>query len=70
MTRITFSLLRFDQPKGGEMLSPKTHFEQVPLEVVKQIVAKQVQNEELAVDEAKQKYSTKLSMSQRRIEAK
>jgi hypothetical protein len=49
MTRMSFGLLRFVQRgKEDEMLTPKTHFEQVPLEVVKKIVAEQIKKEELA----------------------
>ena len=35
------------------MISPKTHFEQVPLEVVKKIVAEQIKKEEAAERTAK-----------------
>ena len=41
------------------MLTPKTHFEQVPTEVVKKLVADQIKREALAKLKAKQKSSTK-----------
>ncbi len=40
------------------MLRPKTHFEQVPLEVVKKIVAEQIKKEELAERTANRKSTT------------
>jgi hypothetical protein len=48
-----FGLLRFCQQKGTE-----THFEQVPLEVVKKIVAKQIKKEESAERSLSRKSST------------
>lgn len=59
MTRITSLLLRFGQERGGAMLTPKTHFEQVPTEVVKKLVADQIKREALAKLKAEQKSSTK-----------
>lgn len=47
MTRMTPDLLRSAQEKGIETVNRKTHFEQVPLEVVKKIVEKQIGEQEL-----------------------
>lgn len=58
MTRMSFGLLRSVQQEGGAMLRPKTHFEQVPLEVVKKIVAEQIKKEELAERTANRKSTT------------
>jgi hypothetical protein len=58
MTRMSFGLLRFGQQEGLAMLSLKTHFEQVPLEVVKKIVAEQIKKEERAERTANRKPST------------
>jgi hypothetical protein len=48
MTRTTSRLLAFRQIQGVTMLRLKTHFEQVPLETVRKIVAEQIRREQAA----------------------
>jgi hypothetical protein len=45
LTRTTPGLLVFSLPEGVSMLEPKTHYEQVPLEIVRKIVEEQIQLE-------------------------
>jgi hypothetical protein len=47
-TRTTSALLACRWTKGVTMLQLKTHFEQVPLETVRKIVAEQVRREQAA----------------------
>jgi hypothetical protein len=45
LTRTTSGLLAFSWSEGVPMLQPKTHFEQVPMEVVRKIVEEQIRRE-------------------------
>jgi len=45
LTRTTSGLLAFSWSEGVPMLQPKTHFEQVPIEVVRKIVEEQIRGE-------------------------
>jgi|GEM_PF-6109719 len=49
LTRTTWGLLASESVQESWMVKPKTHFEQVPLDIVKQIVEKQ---SDLTVTEA------------------
>ena len=45
LTRINSSLLRFEGRSEHSMLTAKTHFEQVPLGIVKKIIEEQEKQE-------------------------
>jgi hypothetical protein len=45
MTRTASGLLVSGPSEGVQMLEPKTHFEQVPLEVIRKIVEEQILRE-------------------------
>ena len=45
LTRTTSGLLASRRSEGVPMLEPKTHFEQVPMEVVRKIVEEQIRRE-------------------------
>lgn len=62
MTRMTSGLLGSRELKGAiEMIKPKTHFEQVPLEIVRKLIEEETQQEETTAltQETKQKNGKK-----------